>query len=145
MCFEFLLKRIVRIGISLAIIFVLWSCDKTDFDEYPPSVHLSKGEQENIIDKFIYARNDYDSAIDKRDLDLLRDMYKLRYYTKAKNKEYFLISYKGHFFSNGLLCYGGEINNQIRDSIFNIHFTERASAEYGQDTVKLLYKKMLEK
>jgi len=124
---------------------MLLSCDKTNFDEYPPSVHLSKSQQESIIDNFIYARNGYDSTIDKKDLYLLRDMYKLRYYTKVKNKEYFLITYKGHFFSNGLLCYGGEINNKVRDSIFGIHFTESASTIYGQDTVKFLFNKMLEK
>jgi hypothetical protein len=128
----------------LTIALVMWSCSSHDFNEYPPSVYLSSDQQMALLDKFIYTQYQRDFIIDQQNAEALHEMYKLSYYIRMKNKDYFMISYKGNFFSSGLICYGGEINTRSKDTTFNIHFTGEIPTHFTEDSVKFVFKKMLE-
>ncbi len=138
------LKKYFLMRIYFPFFFGLFSCSNT-FNEYPPSQYLSNDQQLAILDKFIYTRYDVDYLSDKENLSALRDIYKLLYYKKISDRDYFMISYKAHFFNSGLICYAGEINIQSIDTSFNVHFTAEIPTHFSEDSVKLLFKKMIEK
>ncbi len=120
------------------------SCnDRTNFDEYPPDTLLSKNEQDSIVNSFICDFNKF--KFDPETLKSLRDWYKLRYYINKNGKNYFLISYKGSGFSNLIICIGGEIKIQPRDTTFDIQFISEVPHHFTEDSVKTIFREMLNK
>lgn len=127
--------------LTLFILTLSISCDRTEFTEYPAERFMVKNQQSSLINTFISKIEGENISDDN--LKLLREMYQLRYIEKGSDSLYFMISRKGHFLSSGLECFGGTVDVRNSDTTFHIRFVINATREYGQDSVKAAFRKML--
>jgi hypothetical protein len=131
-----------KVNFLIFVVLIVLSCsNNSEFIEYPPSKFLSDGVQRGIVNRFIFSVEAVDSISAMSQMEVLHKMYKLRYYVRKDSNGYFMISRSVHFLSTGMVCIGGKIGS---DSIFDIHFRAQVPTYFSTDSVKIMYKKMLE-
>ena len=135
-----------RIIILFAITAVaLVACGRSKFVEYPPNAVMNQKNQENLLKNFVRSTPDSVNPHANMSLEGIKRQYRLQYFVQRDSSGYFLITFDGNpfFKDEGYHFYGGNVHvDQRGDTVFTKLF-ERESSRTSDDSVKLLYKKIL--
>lgn len=125
----------------VALLLIATSCDTSKFDEHPPRKILTEREETAIVDRFI--KNLYKDEKIISDPEVMHRIWRLRYYVNSGDRRFFLITYKGGAFSNGLIAYEGEILINGSDTTFNIEYEIGSYHLNWEDSVKKSFDELL--